>query len=150
MNPLFVITALVSAGMYLSRGLITKNAAEKLKFNFRDVVLDSFGLTKTRLYVRFEIENPTDTPLRIQDYKLQMLYKNTPIADILIGEHKKILPANNITLFTVPVTLDNITTGKQIYLALVKQEPLQNAVIKGTLKINDFTTQINEEIPLRV
>lgn len=154
---LWVITTLglVTIGAVAYNGYQTLNTAENLMFSPvpKDIIWDGIKGGSVKFRLRFNITNPTKTVLKLKNVFLDVDFKGVgKIAEIRATQDLASINPNSTTQLTIPVEIPltqfAIKFGMAAYNFITSGSIPKEATITGSITANEFTTKINQTIPL--
>lgn len=130
---------------FITRG----RAAKKLLINFKDITIGKIeGVKIPDIYVRFNVINPTNTPLSITSIAGQIFlngYQFTTVQNL----EKASIPANTTTVYSVKVSPPGLTAFLAIY-KLIKDKKDAIIEFRGSVNTTGVIIPINEEVTLKL
>jgi hypothetical protein len=130
---------------YITRG----RAAKKLIINFKDITVGNFtGLKVPEIFVRFNIVNPTNTPLSVTSIAGQ-IFLNGYLFTTVQNLDKVNIAANTETIYSVKVLPPGLSALLAIF-KLIKNKQNADIEFRGTINTTGVTLPINESVNVKL
>jgi len=150
-----VVLGLVTGGAIAINGYNTLKTAENLMFSPipKDIIWDGIKGGAIKFRLRFSITNPTNNVLQLKNVFLDVAFEGVgTIAEIRATQGLASLNPNSTTNLTIPVEIPltqfALKFGVAAYNFITGGNIPSKATIKGSITANEFTTKIEQTIPL--
>lgn len=142
----YILGGAAFIGLYfITRG----RAAKKLIINFKDITVGNIkGLKVPDIFVRFNVVNPTSTPLSVTSIAGQ-IFLNGYLFTTVQNLDRVNIPGNTETIYSVKVLPPGFTAFLAIY-KLIKNKQNADIEFKGTINTTGVTLPINESVNVKL
>jgi LEA14-like dessication related protein len=143
--PYIVGGAAFIALYFMARG----SAAKKLIINFKDIVVGKIeGVKIPDIFIRFNVINPTSTPLSVTSIAGQ-IFLNGYLFTTVQNLEKVSIPGNTNTIYQVKVLPPGLTALLAIY-KLIRNKQNADIEFRGTINTTGVTLPINESVNVKL
>lgn len=136
---------IAGAGLLLFYFWSKAKAGKSLKINFHDISFgSSSGFNIPELFVRFQIINPSSTPITI-DSIVGDLYVNNDSFATISNTDKFTIPAKQTILYKVKVQIGVLNVATTFY-SLIRNRKKVNITFNGNVNSSGVMIPINQTI----
>lgn len=161
MNTKSILTFLGLAGgaILMTKLYRVKEAINELRYRMVGLKVDkkSIHLTTCKGLLLVAVDNPNLEPLPLRSFKGDMIYRGTPVSNLVLLNRGEVLKPQSTTNVEIEFTIDNISTGIAIVDTLIKlfnkdkvddKEIDRNVSVRGWLQAGSMSLKINTKFQL--